>query len=106
MLFSLLGLFSCKGQNVNHISVDGFAAALTPETPVLDVRTAEEFEAGHLRGAENIDWFQPDFVDNVKAAFGKDRPLYVYCRSGWPKRAIPFTICRVATWPGQNRAGK
>ena len=82
MLFSLLGLFSCKGQNVNHISVDGFAAALTPETPVLDVRTAEEFEEGHIRGAENIDWFQPAFVDSVKAAFGKDRPLYVYCRSG------------------------
>ena len=27
---------------------------------VLDVRTAEEFAAGHLKGAQNIDIKQPD----------------------------------------------
>ena len=56
MLFSLLGLFSCKARNVNNLSVEEFADSLKAETPIIDVRTAEEFAAGHLRGAANIDW--------------------------------------------------
>ena len=82
MLFSFLGLFSCKAQNVNNLTVEAFAEALSPETCILDVRTAAEFEAGHLRGAENIDWFHAGFVDSVKARCGQDQPLYLYCRSG------------------------
>ena len=82
MLFSLMGLFSCKAQNVNNLSVKAFADALAPETSIIDVRTAEEFAAGHLRGAANIDWYQAGFVESVKAAYGKEHALYVYCRSG------------------------
>lgn len=82
MLFSLMGLFSCKAQNVNNLSVKAFADALAPETSIIDVRTAEEFAAGHLRGAANIDWYQAGFVESVKAAYGKEHALYLYCRSG------------------------
>ena len=82
MLLSLLGLFSCKAQNVNNLTVAAFAEALAPETCILDVRTAEEFAAGHLRGAQNFDWYHANFVDSVKAAYRLDQPLYVYCRSG------------------------
>ncbi len=82
MLFSLMGLFSCKAQNVNNLSVKAFADALAPETSIIDVRTAEEFAAGHLRSAANIDWYQAGFVESVKAAYGKEHALYVYCRSG------------------------
>ena len=81
MLLSLLGLFSCKAQNVNNLSVEAFAEALAPETRILDVRTAEEFAAGHLRGAVNVDWFG-NFLEDVGSNFDKDTPLYVYCRSG------------------------
>ena len=82
VLLSILGLFSCKAQNVNNLSAEAFADALTPETHLLDVRTAEEFDAGHLRGADNIDWFHAGFVDSVKAKYGQDKPIYLYCRSG------------------------
>ncbi len=48
---------------------------------ILDVRTAEEFAAGHVPGAINIP------VDQVKARLAelepsKDKTIVTYCRSG------------------------
>ncbi len=48
---------------------------------VLDVRTAEEFAAGHLEGAVMIDFQSPTFADDV-IAIDRDVPVLVYCRSG------------------------
>ena len=94
MLFSLLGLFSCKARNVNNLSVEEFADSLKAETCILDVRTAEEFAAGHLRGAANIDWYQAGFVESVKAAYGPEQPLYLYCRSGRRSAAAAEKLAR------------
>ncbi|MCC7382584.1 MAG: rhodanese-like domain-containing protein [Deltaproteobacteria bacterium] len=48
---------------------------------LIDVRTPEEFSAGHIKGAANIplDAIQanPEIVGGLK-----DRPLVLYCRSG------------------------
>ena len=48
---------------------------------VLDVRTPEEFKAGHIPGAKNLDFYKSDF--KAKLA-GLDRaPIYlVHCKSG------------------------
>lgn len=46
---------------------------------LLDVRTPEEFAAGHLEGARNIP------LGELSARMGelpRDRPVVVYCRSG------------------------
>lgn len=48
---------------------------------LVDVRTPEEFNAGHIPGAENIDWFSPEFNAAFKD-FKKRQKIYVYCRSG------------------------
>ena len=80
MLFSFLGLFSCKAQN--DLTTEEFAKALTPSARLIDVRTAEEFAAGHLEGAVNIDWYGSAFIDAVKKEYDTAEPLYVYCRSG------------------------
>ena len=46
---------------------------------VLDVRTHEEFAAGHVPGAANI---PHDQVAARIAEVPKDRPVVLYCRSG------------------------
>lgn len=49
---------------------------------VIDVRTPEEYAAGHLIHAINIDVNSPDFTDQVNRL---DKSLYyiVYCASGY-----------------------
>ena len=47
----------------------------------IDVRSAEEFNAGHLQGAVNIP--HDKIVEGVKAiSSDKDAPINLYCRSG------------------------
>ena len=48
---------------------------------LLDVRTKEEFVAGHIPGAVHLNVNDPDFEKKV-AALPKDRPYLVNCRSG------------------------
>ena len=48
---------------------------------LVDVRTAEEFAAGHLPGAINIPLQQlPDVV--VRSGIARETSLVLYCRSG------------------------
>lgn len=54
--------------------------ATRKDVVVLDVRTPEEFAAGHLKGAKNIDVLDDSFAKNVAALEGK--PLLVHCASG------------------------
>lgn len=51
-------------------------------TIVLDVRTEDEFNDGHIKNAENIDIYKgQDFLDEVNK-LDKSKSMYVYCRSG------------------------
>lgn len=65
------------------ISVDQMKEVLeeNPDVLLLDVRTPEEFEQGHLPGAKNIDFQSKDFIEQVER-LPKDQPVYLYCRSG------------------------
>lgn len=48
---------------------------------LLDVRTPEEYAAGHIEGALNIDIFNPNFRDLIDA-LDNSKEYFVYCRSG------------------------
>jgi phage shock protein E len=48
---------------------------------VVDVRTAEEFDAGHLDGAVNIDYQAADFAEKI-AELPREESYVVYCASG------------------------
>ena len=52
-----------------------------PDFVILDVRTAAEFQAGHLAGAQNIDFYAPTFAADL-AKLDKTNTYFVYCRSG------------------------
>ena len=83
-LLASLGLnTSCAQANYENADVNGFAELMNdPNVVILDVRTAEEFNEGHLEGALNIDWKQDGFMEKAKVALYKDRTIAVYCRSG------------------------
>jgi len=48
---------------------------------VLDVRTADEFAAGHVPGAINIDLNAPGFAEKV-SHWDKSKPILVNCHAG------------------------
>jgi len=48
---------------------------------LLDIRTPEEFAAGHLAGAINVDYYANDFEDRL-AELNLDVPYVMYCNSG------------------------
>ena len=52
-----------------------------PKIVVLDVRTPEEFVAGHLAGAKNVDFKAADFAEKV-AALDKSKTYLVHCAAG------------------------
>jgi phage shock protein E len=52
-----------------------------PELVVLDVRTTEEFAAGHVPGARNVSHDQLHTRLNELASL-KDKDVVLYCRSG------------------------
>lgn len=65
----------------------GITACAPEEAPldnieaIIDVRTVEEFNEGHLQGAINIPVESPDFETKIQE-LEKTAHYYVYCRSG------------------------
>ncbi len=57
-----------------------------PDFVVLDVRTPGEFNPGHIRSAQNIDFRNANFTDQV-SALDRTKTYLVYCRSGGRSRA-------------------
>lgn len=62
---------------IGEISTEEFK-----EVVLIDVRTPEEFKAGHIASAININWFDSDFMQQIEAIVSKDKSVYVYCKSG------------------------
>ena len=56
-----------------------------PQTQVLDVRSAAEFNGGALPGAIHLSIGDADFADRV-AQLDKQRPVLVYCAGGFRSR--------------------
>ncbi|MHA3770357.1 rhodanese-like domain-containing protein [Verrucomicrobiota bacterium sgz303538] len=48
---------------------------------VLDVRTPDEFEAGHIAGAKNVDFQSDDFAQKI-AQLDKNKTYLVHCAAG------------------------
>jgi len=64
------------------ITAEEFKSLLTEKNGLLlDVRTPEEFMAGHIEGAENIDYYGDGFDEAINQ-LDKNQPVFVYCKSG------------------------
>jgi len=51
------------------------------ERIIIDVRTPAEYEAGHIKGSQNIDSSSPTFRQDIDT-LDKTKQYSVYCRSG------------------------
>lgn len=77
---------SCATRNngFKTVDVDEFAKLITGTEGIqlLDVRTQQEYNEGHIAGAKLIDVNDSSFLDKATAQLDKHKPVAVYCRSG------------------------
>jgi rhodanese-related sulfurtransferase len=94
ILLSLFGCQSTKEENsYQHITADEAKALMDSEKGyiILDVRTEEEYAAGHIEGAVLI----PDYEIQEKAEeilLDKSQLILVYCRSGRRSKNAASTL--------------
>ena len=72
-------LSSCT-EKFKYISVEEFDSFSVDEFKLVDVRTLEEFQSGHISTAINIDFFSSNFIDEIKE-FETSLNLILYCRT-------------------------
>lgn len=83
ILLAAIGLNTACSQNFDNTNVKEFAELISDSSVIiLDVRTADEYAEGHIRGAILIDQNKSDFVEQVKAKLPTEKIIAVYCRSG------------------------
>lgn len=83
ILLAAIGLNTACSQNFDNSDVKEFAELISDSTVIiLDVRTADEYAEGHIKGAILIDQNKSDFVEQVKAKLPTDKTIAIYCRSG------------------------
>lgn len=85
VLWSIALMVACSaGQGkLENMGTADFAELIKDTTVVLlDVRTPEEFAAGHINGALNIDVKDSHFISAVQEQIARGNRVAVYCRSG------------------------
>lgn len=66
-----------------NMGVDEFQTLIAnPAVQLLDVRTRDEYDDGHIAGATLVDVNDTTFVDQAMAVLDPQRQVAVYCRSG------------------------
>ncbi len=70
-----------SGSEIKKVSVKEFYnISLSEDCPIIDIRTAKEFNKEHLANSVNIDFYDRAFYDKLEKY--KDNTLLIYDRSG------------------------
>ncbi len=84
-VFSALAIFAqtATPATVQNVSPDQAATMLKErkDIVVIDLRTPDEFSAGHIPGATNIDFLGTDFAKKLEA-LDKSKTYLIHCASG------------------------
>lgn len=76
-------LKSIESGSVQLIQAIEFQQAISQQPiQLVDIRTASEFAQGHIEGAINVDFYDPNFLQNMQNVVQTNQTLYIYCRSG------------------------
>lgn len=82
VVFLISSLISVQAQNKVEINSTQANALLQKDAKiiVLDVRTPQEFNQGHIKAALNIDVYQSDAISKIDK-LNKNAKYLVYCRT-------------------------
>lgn len=81
----IVTLVSCENSSegvITEVSPEEMDLILDLEkVQLIDVRTAEEFDLGHIINAQNIDINSNSFDADIEL-LDKEKPVVLYCKSG------------------------
>lgn len=79
-----LAVLSCKAQNSVSLTAAEFEKGInsTDTIQVLDLRTSNEYNSGHIKNALLADWKEEQEFNRRLSFIDKNKPVYVYCLAG------------------------
>lgn len=82
LILSLLATTAFCADPVKHVKAAEAAKIIAEgKVVIVDVRTADEFKDGHIKGAKNIDISSDEFEAQI-AKLDKNQPTLVHCQAG------------------------
>jgi rhodanese-related sulfurtransferase len=79
----LIFIFSCEllsSPETNIISESDFIELHDSEYTLIDVRTQDEFDSGHINNAINLDFYSDTFKNDI-LSLPKNKTIVLYCRT-------------------------
>ena len=83
VFFSLLIVYSCQifeSKEIKVISVAQFTEIQDTDYILVDVRTLEEYESGHIQDAKHFDFYSELFQNDI-LTLDKSSSVILYCRT-------------------------
>lgn len=87
LLLFFAGLFACTSQSgsaTSKLDAAGTEKLIQsePSLQIVDLRTPQELSnTGKIEGAQNINFYNPDFAAQI-SKLDKSKPVLVYCAAG------------------------
>jgi rhodanese-related sulfurtransferase len=85
LIFFLSVIFNACTMSYQEINSEELEEVINSQSNdeyvLLDVRTPQEYNQGHIPGAILVDIYDPEFREKVEK-LDKDKTYYVICRSG------------------------
>lgn len=75
----------------------------TPGAVLVDVRTPQEYQEGHISGSINVPLQSLGRISSLVS--GKDTPVFVYCQSGGRSRQAAGILGQMGYSSVQNAGG-
>ena len=66
-----------------HVNAADFKTAVeSGKYKLIDIRTLDEYNSGHIKGADQIDFYQTGAFSDYLDTLDKNQKYIIYCRSG------------------------
>ena len=83
ILIAAVVLMPTGSLQINHLDAQTFSKdSASKDYSLLDIRTIDEFNAGHIKDAKEIDYYQTQVFSDYLDSLDKTKKYLIYCHTG------------------------